>query len=272
MIPSPSGVVRRRSSTSNSGSPKKMSAPSCSRTIIERRSTPTDALDIPPYSARIGLPSSDARYLSVASRSLRSSSGRSLSSQYLKISARIDVCVSFRSRTLPSSSGPNEWTVARTWAPSLPVSDRNSTGWPEAWKVQPSDVDPLDDLGVGRVAGRRETGQVALDVGHEDRHARLRQLAGQELERLGLAGPGRARDQAVAIEHAQRDLDASVVGELAVEHRAADHESRFGQRVAGRHRVVERLVHRSSGVAGGVSRAAGKRIIGPTGPVAVRAE
>ena len=32
-MPSPSGVVRRRSSTSNSGSPKKTSAPSCSRTI-----------------------------------------------------------------------------------------------------------------------------------------------------------------------------------------------------------------------------------------------
>ena len=84
---------------------------------------------------------------------------------------------------------------------------------------------PLDDLGVGRVAGRRETGQVALDVGHEDRHAGLRQLAGQELERLGLAGPGRAGDQAVAVEHRQRDLDAGVVGELAVEHRAADDEA-----------------------------------------------
>ena len=41
--PRPSGVVRSRSSTSNSGSPKKTSAPSCSRTTIERSSTPTDA-------------------------------------------------------------------------------------------------------------------------------------------------------------------------------------------------------------------------------------
>ena len=48
MIPWPSGVVRSRSSTSNSGSPKKASAPSCSRATIERRSTPTDAVDIPP--------------------------------------------------------------------------------------------------------------------------------------------------------------------------------------------------------------------------------
>ena len=48
MTPAPSGVVRRRSSTSNSGSPKKTSAPSCSRTTIERSSTPTEAGDIPP--------------------------------------------------------------------------------------------------------------------------------------------------------------------------------------------------------------------------------
>ena len=165
---------------------------------------------------------------------------------------------------MPSSSGPNEWTVARTCAPSLPDSDRNSTGWPDGSNVQPSDVDALDDLGVRRVARRGETGQVALDVGHEDRHARLRQLAGEELEGLGLAGPGRAGDQAVAVEHRQRDLDARVVDELAVEHRAADDEAGLGQRVAGRHRVVERLVHRSSGGRrAGVRGAVRKRIIGP---------
>ena len=61
------------------------STPSCSRTMIERSSTPTEALDIPPYSSRIGLPSSDERNLSVVARSSRSSSGRSWSSQYLKI-------------------------------------------------------------------------------------------------------------------------------------------------------------------------------------------
>ena len=106
---------------------------------------------------------------------------------------------------------------------------------------------PLDDLRVGRVARRGEPGQVALDVRHEDRDAGLRELAGQELEGLGLARARRAGDQAVAVEHRQRDLDPGVVGELAVEHRAADDEARLGERVAGGHRVVERLVHRSSG-------------------------
>ena len=46
--PAPSGVVRMRSETSNCGSPKNVSAPSCSRTTIERSRTPTDAGDIPP--------------------------------------------------------------------------------------------------------------------------------------------------------------------------------------------------------------------------------
>ena len=50
-------------------------------------------------------------------------------------------------------------------------------------------------------------------------HTGLRQLAGEELEGLGLAGAGRAGDQAVAVEHRQRDLDPGVVEELAVEHR-----------------------------------------------------
>ena len=77
---------------------------------------------------------------------------------------------------------------------------------------RPSDVDALVHLRVGRVAGRGQAGQVALDVGHEDRHAGLRQLAGEQLERLGLAGAGRAGDQPVAVEHRQRDLDARVVG------------------------------------------------------------
>ena len=43
---------------------------------------------------------------------LGSSSGGSLSSQYLKISDSTDVCVSLRSSTLPSRTGPNECTVA----------------------------------------------------------------------------------------------------------------------------------------------------------------
>ncbi len=71
-----------------------------------------------------------------------------MSSQYLKISDRIEVWVSLSPSTLPSSSGPNEWVVARTCAPSLPDSDRYSTGWPDGSKVQPSDVRRSTTLGL----------------------------------------------------------------------------------------------------------------------------
>ena len=101
----------------------------------------------------------------------------------------------------------------------------------------------LDDLRVRRVARRRQAGQVALDIGHEDRDARLRQLAGHQLERLRLAGAGRPGDQPVAVEHGQGDLDARVIRQLAVMHRAAEDEPGLRQAVAGRHRVAERLVH-----------------------------
>src|SRR6478736_3755091 len=183
----------------------------------------------------MGLPSSDDRSLRTAVRSFRSSSGRSLSSQYLKTSARMLVWVSLRSSTLPSSSGPNECTVARTCEPSLPESETNSTGWPAAWPGQP--------------------GQVALDVGDEDRDARLRGLAREKLQGLRLAGAGGPGDQPVTVEHRQGDLDPRVVEELAVEHRAADDQARFGEGVAARHRVAERLVHlalqqRADGVSG----------------------
>ena len=123
--------------------------------------------------------------------------------------------------------------------------------------------DTLDDLRVRRVAGGRETGQVALDVGDEDRNARLRQLAGEELQGLGLARSGRARDEAVAVEHRQADLHPRVVDGLAVEHRAAEDEARFGQRVGRRHGVVEPLVHGSFGCMNEALWAVRKRIIGP---------
>ena len=81
-------------------------------------------------------------------RSFRSSSGRSLSSQYLKISDRIDVCVSLRSSTLPSSSGPNELTVARTWRAALAAQRQELDRVAGRLEGQPERGHPLLDLGV----------------------------------------------------------------------------------------------------------------------------
>ena len=57
---------------------------------------------------------------------------------------------------------------------------------------------PLVDLGM-RLAGLADAGEIAFDVGHEHRHAVLREALGQHLERDRLAGAGRAGDQAVAV-------------------------------------------------------------------------
>ena len=234
-----------------------MSAPCCSTPTIERRITPSDAGEMPPYSASAALPSSEARYLSVVRRSARSSSGSWLSSQYLKTSDRIEVCVSLRPRTLPSSSGPNEWTVARTWAPQL------------ARQRQELDRDgrrlegPVRATAPGRrpwglpQSRRRHARDVTLDVGDEDGHARVAELAGQELQRLGLAGARRARDQAVAIEHRQGDLDADVGQHVGAEHRAADHDGRLGERVTGLHCRGEGGIHGTHSRIAGVARAGG---------------
>ena len=87
----------------------------------------------------------------------------------------------------------------------------------------------LDDLRVGRVAGDRQAGQVALDVGDEAGNAGLRQLAGHDLEGLGLAGAGRPGDEPVPVEHRQADLDPDVGRDLGAEHRAAEDDGRLGR-------------------------------------------
>ncbi len=76
---------------------------------------------------------------------------------------------------------------------------------------------PGRDLVVGG-ARLQQPGQVALDVGGEHGHAEVRQLLGEQLERLGLAGARRPGDQAVAVHHGGGDLDDG-----ARLHGAADH-------------------------------------------------
>ena len=151
--------------------------------------------------------------------------------------------MSLRSRTLPSSSGPNDDTLARTWAPVLPDSDRISSGWPAAWNVHASDVQRSMVRWSVASPGAADAGQVALHVDGEHGHAQGRQLAGEDLEGLGLAGPGRARDQAVAVHPRQGDLHAHVGQDLVAEDRRAEDDRGLGQRVARGHLRAERLVH-----------------------------
>ena len=55
------------------------------------------------------------------------------------------------------------------------------------------------DEGVLGFADRGDAGEVALDVGGEHRNAGAREAFGQHLQRHGLAGAGRAGDQAVPV-------------------------------------------------------------------------
>jgi len=88
--------------------------------------------------------------------------------------------------------------------------------YPEGTATRDPDLWPMvAKTGVARLA---DAGQVALDVGHEHRHARRGQLLGQPLQRLGLAGAGRAGDQAVPVDHPQRQLDHGCRDDGAVVH------------------------------------------------------
>ena len=70
---------------------------------------------------------------------------------------------------MPRSSGPNDETLARTWAPVLPDRDRTSIGWPGGLERPGERLAALHDLRVRRVTGRADPRQVALDVDRENR-------------------------------------------------------------------------------------------------------
>jgi hypothetical protein len=92
---------------------------------------------------------------------------------------------------------------------------------------------------AARVARLGHAGQVALDVGHEHRHAGRGQLLGDPLQRLGLAGAGGAGDQAVAVDHPQRQLDRGRGDNRAIVHAAAEIERGPVGGVRGRDRLRE---------------------------------
>ena len=81
-----------------------------------------------------------------------------------------------------------------------PPSAKNSTGKPVAVHVLADRRGARGDL-VARARRAREPGEVALDVGGEDRDAGGGELLGQQLQGLGLAGAGRPRHQPVPVEH-----------------------------------------------------------------------
>ena len=110
--------------------------------------------------------------------------------------------------TLASSVGPKLVIVARSGIPvPSPPSARNSTGKAVGCQsVSPVSAHRCAILSL-LGSGLRQAGQVALDVGHNDRDTGCRELLGKALQRLGLAGAGGPGDQPVPVDHGQRDAD-----------------------------------------------------------------
>ena len=63
----------------------------------------------------------------------------------------------------------------------------------------------LTKSGLG-LARRGDAGEIALDVGGEHRNAGARKSFGEHLQRHGLAGAGRAGDQAVPVGEPQGEI------------------------------------------------------------------
>ena len=80
---------------------------------------------------------------------------------------------------------------------------------------QPEVCHPLlaGAAGLGRY---RQSGHIALDVGDEHGHAGARELLGDHLQRLGLAGSCRAGHEPVPVHGGERDLHRRLPHELAV--------------------------------------------------------
>ena len=191
------------------GSPRNSSPPCCSSASSPRWIAPIDAAEMLPYDVcRLGALS--AAYCSSARRSLRSSSSRPLSSATLNTSVSTPCCVSFRFRIRDSSSGPRSLTVARTrmslLAENVPEHDRHRG------KRRRRHADHVEMRHELRRRGARlaHAGEVALDVGHEYRHADAGQAFGDDLQRHGLAGSGCTGDQSVPVGERGQEVEFGV--------------------------------------------------------------
>ena len=166
---------------------------------------------MPPYSSRIGSPSSEERNLNVVRRSARSSNGRSLSSQYLKTSDRIEVCVALRWRgPCPAGSARTSGSSRAPGHPGRPEREQDLDRMARGLEVPGERRRTVEHALVGRVTRCAEARQIALDVDREHGHTGIRQLTRKELERLGLARARGARDQAVPVDARQRQPDAGL--------------------------------------------------------------
>ena len=145
------------------------------------------------------------------------------------------VWVSLRSRILPSSSGPEG---AARWPapgrPACPTATGTRPGAPGPRTASPSRSRARPRWGwSGHPASARPVRSPLMSATNTGTPGGG-ELAGQQLERLGLAGARGARDQAVPVDHRQAHRDPQVARQLAVLHRRPERDARPGEGIARR--------------------------------------
>ncbi len=233
IIPLPSAAVRSRSLVSNSGSPKKSPAPWSSKVMRLRRMTPGRRAREAAEVLEVGLALVGGQVGDDGAQVLEVEQGEAVlvgvvedqpEAALLRVVEAEDLAEQGRAEARDRGADRDAVALA---------AERVELGGVCRRRPRHADVGRAAGDLVAALAGRREAGQVALHVGEEDRDALVGQLLGHELERLRLAGAGRAGDEAVAVEHAQRDLHRGVGVGLPVDHGGTQLEHGAVERVAG---------------------------------------
>ena len=194
--------------------------------------TPAVALERPPSAASSPAPASLVRWVMTERRSLRSSSGRPGLVGPVEDQAergRLHVVqpqgLTEQHRAEARHGGPQLGALA------VAAEGHELDGHPGRLPVGRTDVGGALGAAIACLSGHGDAGQVALDVGEQHRHAGRRELLGDELQRLGLAGAGRAGDEAVPIHHRERQAYLRVGDGGPVDHDRAERDRRAVARV-----------------------------------------
>ena len=242
MRPLPSAVTCSRSADSNSGSPKNASAPWSEKPISSRRMTPAVAAERPPSSLSSGLPSSLRQVADHGAQVGEVEQRQAGLVGVVEDQAEAGLLGLVEAEHLGQQDRAERrhgdaQRDAGALAADRVVLDREALGLPVL-----ADRRRAGGELVAGLAGRGEAGEVALHVGGEHGYAVGAELLGEELQGLGLAGAGRAGDQAVPVEHRERDPDVGVGQRRGVEHQAAQLERGLLERVARRDGLDDRAV------------------------------
>src|SRR5215210_4083287 len=225
--PRPSGAVRIRSAISSCGSPKNSVPPPSSSETRERSNTPIVAAD----PLQLGLPLGGVEERQERAKVREVDDREPLLVRVTKDEREALLLRLVRVEHLGKEERPEVRDRGADGDAGADRADREVLGR----ESRGSPVLPgLRGALLCRAAllpGLRDPGEVALDVGADDRDSSRGQLLGEQLERARLSRACRARDQAVAVRGRERKPDDRVLRELAVVHAATEIQSFALERV-----------------------------------------